>query len=128
MLTQSTNSSPTRIYPNTNMLTWIPFFVKIWITNCKSWLWMRKLKYLNTQISDHFSTWYLTSNKGQFPSYFWITTPSWVIRWSLLSSNSFLPFILFSLSYWKIYNLPWGNQSTYVTHKKLPVTRELWAK
>ena len=38
---------------------------------------------LNIWIPDSSSAWYSTLNKGRFPSYFWITTPGWVICQSL---------------------------------------------
>ena len=54
-------------------------------TNCKSRLWMCKLENLNTQIPERYWTWYFTSNKGRFPSYFWIMIPGRVIRRNLLA-------------------------------------------
>ena len=102
VLMQSTNSSPTQIYPNTNMLTRILTHVSTFfsqntqyscmlneigltqITNCKSQLWMCKLEWSNTRIPDCYSTRYSTS-KSPISELFLKTTASCVIRRSLVN-------------------------------------------
>ena len=68
----------------------------------------------NTRIPDHYSMWYLTLNKGRFPSYFKITTHSPVICRSLLKT------VLYSANTSPIINhlpylsSPWLNSSLKV--------------
>ena len=63
-------------------------------TNCNRRLWMCKLEYSITLKLDPYTTGDSTSNKGQFPSYFRLMMPVWVIRRSLIETNLLTLYII----------------------------------
>ena len=50
-------------------------------------MWL--LKFYLRQVTDRYSTYYLTLNKGRLPSYFWIVIITWVTHRSLLTNRYF---------------------------------------